>query len=294
MHLRLTILLIIAFTFSSLSFAKSTLLTEQHFSSVQQLIKHDSAPKHTILVMDDDDTLTKMPCNSTNKCQYIGGPAWYKWQSELPSNSPYRVAKNIDGLLAVNTLVLDATYMPLTEKDIPNILKYAKQKGVNVLVATARGSDMLNATENQLKKDHILNIIASDAIRTPAGKISFAGPYMPKDGKRPVVYQNGILYLAGQNKGVMLKDFLAKTNLTHKITHIIFIDDTLKNDQQVVAAFLNDRKIDVDSIYYTYLKKHKTDFLNGKEAKALQMQANASWKKIEASLKHDLPGFDLG
>lgn len=289
-----SLICITALLFSANLTAKSILLNKKYFSSIQALIAKDKQPTHTLLVLDNDDTLTTMPCSSAKHCQYLGGPSWYTWQSQLPPNSPYRVANNTGDLLAINTLILDMTKMPLVESNIPAVLKLAKQRGIRLLIATARGYDMLSATESQLKQDHVLKLIESDAVKTPTGAISFAGPYMPKNGKRLVVYQNGILYLAGQNKGLMLKAFLQKTQLTHKITRIIFVDDTLENNQQMADAYGQDSAVTVNNIHYTHLAARQMNFLSGKNAPALQARANLRWKHIKAALNHHLPGFKLG
>lgn len=275
------------------TYAESTLLTEKHFSVVKQMITNDKQPKHTLLVLDDDDTLTMLPCSSKSDCQYIGGPAWYQWQANLKPTNPDRVSTTTNGLLSVNTLVLDMSRSVLVEKDILDTLKLAKKRGVRILVATARGYNMLAATEKQLSENHLLSIISSDTITALNGKTSLPGPYLPKDAKYPIQYQNGILYLSGQNKGAMLKAFLNKTDKINDIKHVIFVDDTLKNDQQMAAEFKNDPNIQVDSIHYTYLKDHKLAFLKGNRAAQLQSTANKRWHTIKSSLNEALPGADL-
>lgn len=286
------ILLIIISFISCASFAKSTVVSMNQFNKLDSLIAKDQNPTHTLLVMDDDDTLTMMPCDA-RKCQYLGGPAWFQWQSELPANSPARAAKTFTGLLADNTFLMDMSHMPLVEQSIPQVLQNAKSKGIRLLVATARGSDMLGATERQFQEDQILSLIASDTITTPSGQPTFPGAYLPKHGTRSIAYQNGILYLAGQNKGVMLKDFLQKTHMSQQITHIIFIDDTYQNVKQVAEAYANNPLVDVTSIYYTHLQSHKGRFLTGTEALKLQHLAALRWKRIQQSLEHNLPGYNL-
>lgn len=282
-----------ALFFMSFSYAKSTIQTEKSFTAVAKLIQHDKHPSKTLLVLDDDDTLTMMPCRDANHCQYIGGPAWYEWQAHLPPNSPDRVEKRFSDLLTANALIMDMSQMPLVSPNVMETLKLAKQRGIRILVASARGENMVNATETQFSQDHILKLIESDTIKTPSGHVSFPGAYMPKHGVRPIVYQNGTLFLSGQNKGVMMQDFLQKTKLSNTITHIIFVDDTFKNDQQMAAAFHKNPLINVDCIYYTHLKAHKANFLHGKNAGHLQAIAKKRWERISASLKENLPGNDL-
>ena len=126
------------------------------------------------------------------------------------------------------------------------------------------------------------------AIRTPAGHISYPTVYFPKPwGKhtpRRIAYIRDVLYLSGQNKGEMLKQFLAKTHQTKNIHDIIFVDDTLKNVIDVANAYKNNPDVRVISIHYLRLVKHKKAFTKGKNAKKLQAIATRQWKNIKAIL----------
>lgn len=278
---------------TSTAFANSKIITSHSFQTVKTLLKNTKHPKNTLLALDDDDTLTMMPCPNDNKCQYLGGPAWFSWQTSLPKNSPDKVANSFSELLGVNRILFSLSEMPLVQKDIPTVLEYAQDHGVKILAATARGYQMAQATMRQFQEDRILKFFKDNAIITPKGGNGFVSTYLPERGSRKILYQNGMLYLAGQNKGLMLKDFLKKTNMTHKITHIIFVDDTLKNDQQVAAAYQHDQHVTVTCIYYTHLKTHKLAFTKGLKAKELQEKATKRWHHIAMALKDNLPGFTI-
>src|SRR3569623_232893 len=79
--------------FISASFADSTVISANSFKEVQSLLQKAKNPHHVLLALDDDDTLTMMPCPSPSRCQYLGGPAWFNWQSSLPANSKDRIWK---------------------------------------------------------------------------------------------------------------------------------------------------------------------------------------------------------
>lgn len=278
-------------------FADSTIVTADSFAQVQQMVEKDKQPHHLLLALDDDDTLTMMPCPSPSHCQYLGGPAWYTWQSQLPATSPVRIWKTFPQLLAINNLLFTMSEMPLTDKTIPAALQLTHQRGAYIVVASARGYDMMNATEKQFKDNGILNIIKESAIPTPRDHISFPGFYMPtpwrKEPVRPIAYVHGILYWEGQNKGVMLQQFLAKTKKTNAIKEIIFVDDQHSNVVDVAKAYKNDPHVHVISVYYTKLKEHKAEFLTGKNAKKLQATANAQWFAIRDALRKNVLGFNL-
>ena len=109
---------------------------------------------------------------------------------------------------------------------------------------------------------------------------------------RPIAYINGILYLSGQDKGVMLQQFLKKTKQKNNITEIIFADDDIQNAEDVANAFKNDRNINVISIHYTGMDAHKAAFLTGPNAAQLQAIENTRWYAIRSALKTQLPGYD--
>lgn len=283
--------IMIGLTYCSMSFASVIIETAHNFSAVKNLILNDKDPQHTLLALDDDDTLTMMPCPSQTNCQYLGGPAWFTWQSGLPAGTSDRVYNNFNQLLDINNIIFGLSSMPIVESDIPAILQTAHDLKMPMVVTSARGYQMIAATEKQFSEDNILNVIEDSAVKTAKNKISYAGNYIPEGATRPVAYENGILYLAGQNKGLMLEDFLAKTGQTNNIHEIIFVDDATKNVSDVANAFANNSAVDVISVHYTYLEKHKADFLTGRDSKKLQAAANAQWFGILTALKENLPGL---
>jgi len=282
------------FSYSLSGFANAIIETAPSFSMVQELILNDKDPQHTLLVMDDDDTLTMMPCPSQSNCQYLGGPAWFSWQESLPANDSNRVYSSFAQLLNIsNLLVAMSSDAPVVESDIPAILKTAQQLKMPMLVETARNYETIPATETEFSNDGILNIIENTALKTPSNNISFPGYYIPEGATRPVAYENGILYCAGQNKGLMLQDFLNRIKQVDNIHEIIFVDDTQKNVTDVASAYESDTAINVIGVYYTYLEAQKNAFTIGPDAKKLQATANAEWHTVDAALKKNLLSLSL-
>lgn len=187
--------------------------------------------------------------------------------------------------------------MPLTDSKIPATLETAQQHGIKTIVASARGYDMQNPTETQFIQDGIFDLIRNNAIKTPNQHTSFSGTYYPtawnNKSVRAISYVHGILYLAGQNKGVMLQQFIAKTKNTHKIRTIIFVDDTMQNVKDVAKAYAKDSATHVISIHFTRLAAHKAAFLSGQRAKKLQAQANHQWVAIRNAMRKNLIGSNF-
>lgn len=294
-NIRVLCLILGTFFISTHVFATSQIISANSFNQVRQLILHAKNPHHLLVVLDDDDTLTMIPCpnqKSVALCQYLGGPAWFAWQMTLSPSNPQSVG-NFSQLLKINTLLLNMSKMPLDDPSIPSALAAAHQVGAHILVATARGYSMLGSTETQFQQDGILNTIEQNALKTPSDHITFPGYYFPKPwGKhaqpRRIAYIDGVLYLSGQNKGVMLQQFLQKMHQTKNITQVIFVDDTFQNVKDVAAAYANISNVNVTSIHFTRLAAHKAALTQGKNAKLFQAAATKQWNQLKTSMKHNL------
>jgi len=285
------------------AFASSTMISVQHFKELEQKVKEPGTKdfSNTLVVMDDDDTLTMMSCpdqTGTNTCQYLGGPAWFSWQKGLAKGSPYRVANSFEDLLKIGTLLFAINDMVYTEHDVPTVLNSLTESKARLLVLTARGPGNSSATARQfadlpvagLKHMNFLELISHNSLIGNKSQInSIAGPYQPcNDSKdRPVSYQQGIMYVAGQNKGEMLKCLLDSTESSF-IKHIFFIDDTLKNVEDVYDAFEDSKKYEVVAIHYLALKDHKNALTKGPMAKIYQDNAKSRWNKIKKTLGSEL------
>ncbi|CAG9297852.1 DUF2608 domain-containing protein [Celerinatantimonas diazotrophica] len=252
---------------------------------------------HSLIVMDDDDTLTMMKCTdqkNPKKCQYIGGPAWYSWQSSLieKPDSIYKIANSKKQLENISSLLLSINNMPYTDKNIPNILSELVSKGAKLLVLTARGSSDSSATENQFSKLNIifknknesfLKFIQSHSLTGKKNNISsLAGSFSPLKKGIPVSYQKGIMYVSGQNKGTMLEALLARTN-SEKINNIFFIDDTQHNVKDVYHSFKNISKYNTYAYYYTKLASHKSALTEPKN-NIYQAEAMYRWLTLKNAL----------
>ncbi len=94
--LRYSTLLFMLF-FSGLSLASKQYTTDD-FKVIKRfinttLIKHQGyRPKNILLVLDDDNTLTTNDKHcaqiGSRDCQYLGGVAWWDWQTQLMHDNP--------------------------------------------------------------------------------------------------------------------------------------------------------------------------------------------------------------
>lgn len=253
----------------------------------------------TLLVMDDDDTLTMMKCDTKNpskeNCQYLGGPAWFAWQQKLLDKNQ-SIAKNFNELLDISNLLFSLNNMEYTQNDVPDVLKSLTNAQLNLLVLTARGGEAADATTNQFsnlytdttKKSTLMELIQNNALKGKRSKItSIASPFNVKGQKKEVTYKQGVMYISGQNKGELLH-YLLKNTRSFNIKNIVFIDDTLQNVKDVDSAFKDSSRYNVRAYHYTALQKHKNMLTKGKNAQKYQKWANDRWDSIKKVLNKQL------
>lgn len=266
----------------------------------------------TLIVMDDDDTLTMMPCPAATPtpatCQYLGGPAWFNWQNDLLStytanggSTPLdgQVATTADDLYDISDLLLSLNQMTATDSDLMSTLTTFQASGAQLMVLTARDTDVTTVTEGQFKgvvagggAPTLFDVISTSApLWLETGKTSAAGTIgWPEfcDVKTPIAYQNGAIYATGQNKGDVLACFLGYTNY-ETIRRIFFLDDTAQNVADVHQAFLDQDLIEVQALHFTGLSAHKAAF-GTVDATLTPYQAMAKerWDAVSAALTGNL------
>lgn len=265
-------------------------------------------PTATLVVMDDDDTLTMMPCPQGSKpknCQYLGGPAWFAWQEDLQKNdtdSPYLITQDFDQLLEVSTLLFAMNNMVYTENDLPDVLAKLSSKGVRLLVETARGVETSSATAAQFQAldagdSSFARLIEKNSlVMDDSGSASLPSPYTPCNipGSRPVSYQQGVMYVAGQNKGTMLQCLLQSyesqsvDNPALPIRNIVFIDDTQANVDAMYQAFKGQQRYAVKALHYNAFDEHKNALTQGPKAKTFQDNARRRWEAISQVMQRHL------
>ncbi|MEM1302639.1 MAG: DUF2608 domain-containing protein [Pseudomonadota bacterium] len=259
-----------------------------------------------LIVMDDDDTLTQVPCSdpsSAETCQYLGGPAWYSWQeSLLGSGSEYQVAQTSDDLISISSMIFGMMDMAFTDPGIATELAGLADGGAKMLVLTARGGSDVSPTQRQfadlpstVSGQSFAAFIKSNGLTSPlsglpsvASPVDMQGPEASCTSQRPVTYSDGVMYVAGQNKGTMLHCLLARTQ-SSGVQNIVFLDDTLANVTDVFTDFAGQTSgPNVLALHYTRLEAHKAALTVGDKADQLQATAAARWNTLDQALTSSL------
>lgn len=235
------------------------------------------SPSKIAVVVDIDNTLLSMN-------QPLGGDAWFNWQADLIAKNDLTdaVATNLNELLNVQGLLFSISSMHPADLQNPQIIQTLQKLGFPLFALTSRGLEFQNATLRELKKNGYDFTNSS-----PGPQFGFAGNYLPYDltdlsysgisqeevdrwklaAAKPVLFQNGIFFGAGQHKGAMLKSILAKSHF--KPCGIVFIDDTAKNTERVWDAYAS-TSVDISVIRYGFLDDEVTQFTNSDKSQVKQ------------------------
>jgi hypothetical protein len=261
LRLTLTALILSTATSAFASLKLETKSMKEIYTKVLEMGKKHGVT-NVLAVFDIDNTLLAFKKN-------FGSDQWFTWQSKncvgkktLPENC---VTTSFGQLLKIQGQIFALGPMIPTESKLPGYIKDLQSKGYKVIALTSRGHEFRNSTENELKSN---GYNFSDSALGP--KAGYAGKYKPYDYKnfsasgitaaekkiaklkdkapRSVSYNYGVYMTAGQNKGIMLKNLLNKTNSNFKA--IIFADDHIKHTIRMQAIF----KDIVDLTTYRYGK----------------------------------------
>lgn len=270
------------------SFASSELFTANNFHQIAAILKQHTQPSNTLIVFDDDDTLTTLSCPNTKHCQYLGSPAWFDWQRSLQADDHQRIGSTFTDLIEADTLIIDSSQMILTDKSEHSVIKNLQADGYHMIVETARKYNLENATEKQLDQNRLLALFQTNTLKPKYSAGAVASPFTVAYFKRRVVYANGIYYVCGQNKALLLNALLPKLKQTDKLNTLVLIDDAQNNIDSFYQIYKSNKKIHGIAIHYTKLNKHQANFLANAK---LHQLVTKRWLAIHTALKQNLLGY---
>jgi hypothetical protein len=176
-----------------------------------------------LVVLDIDNTLLAME-------QDLGSDQWYYWQQALAGEDPCS-ALLVDDRLAVQGALFYASAMRPTQPDAALQVRRMQDAGLRVIALTARGADYRLQTFRELRRNDFS--LWNTAWPSPTGH---AEQFTPAGFTRPVHYEDGVLFAAGQDKGVALQALLERSGAERPVL-ILMVDDKRANLQQVMQAF---------------------------------------------------------
>lgn len=236
-------------------------------------------PKTTLMVFDLDDTLITMS-------QPLGSVGWWDWQQELQkqgSDSEKLVTKDYQQLVRIQNILFQLVKMEVTDEYVLPFLKDAIKQGTMLMGLTARGQEHLSATLMQLKDNQFMLeeqlIFKKHGLELNHNKTSIAGTVHCPQFNREVIYQQGIMFLDGEDKGEALLCMLTKTK--QNIKTILFVDDTKGNTISMNKAFANRDDLLVLNVFYTKENAKEQEI---KTNPNVQEQLFEQWNLIKKNL----------
>jgi hypothetical protein len=117
------------------------------------------------------------------------------------------------------------------QADASQLIQRIQDAGVKVIVLTARGPGCQSHTFADLHNNDF--DFSSHAWPPIEG---YPEPFLPAGADHPVVYQDGVFFTAGQNKGLMLKALLEKTGGSQPVL-IVMADRSRESLNEVMKEF---------------------------------------------------------
>jgi hypothetical protein len=174
-------------------------------------------------VFDIDNTLLAME-------QGLGSDQWYHWQKALEAEEPCS-AHLVDDRLAVQGALYFASAMRPTQASAAPQVRRLQDAGFRVIALSARGPDYRLATFRELRRNGFS--FWASAWPPAAG---YAEEFVPEGLDRPIRYEDGVAFAAGQDKGLVLQDLLKRSGEEAPLL-IVMADDKQDNLKAVMKAF---------------------------------------------------------
>lgn len=236
-------------------------------------------PTTTLMVFDLDDTLITMS-------QPLGSVGWWDWQHELQKQQSYSdklFTKDYQQLVRIQNILFQLVKMEVTDEYVLPFLKDAATQGITLMGLTARGKEHLSATLMQLKDNQFMVgeklLFRENGLRLTNNKTSVVNKVHCPQFTRDIIYQQGIMFLDGEDKGEALLCALANTK--QDIKTIVFVDDAKRNIVSMDKAFANRNDLLVLNVFYTKENAKESEVqINS----TMQAQLFEQWSFIKKNL----------
>lgn len=217
--------------------------------------RSEGANHRVLLIFDIDNTLLTMP-------QFLGSDQWFNYHAgQITAGKDPDFAAFSD-LIAVQTTLFSLGSMRTTQPEVGSLIEKANSAGVDVYLLSARGPELYSVTKRELGRNSIAfqaPVACSFVICSLGGSygdneirhaITATGGTAQASTYREIVMRDGVMMVAGQDKGTMLRVLLAAL-LPKAYDRIIFVDDTQKNIDSVAAAQVS---VPISLYHYTRIQ----------------------------------------
>ncbi len=238
----------------------------------------DVKPETTLMVFDLDDTLI-------TTTQPLGGVGWWDWQYELLKSGRQEdklFTKDYQQLVRIQNILFQLVKMEITDEQVLPFLIDSANQGAMLLGFTARSSEHLSATLTQLKDNRFFwkdKLIFKEKGLKLHDKTSLPGKVHCPQFRREVIYQQGIFFLSGEDKGEALSCVLSQS--PQNVKTIVFVDDARRNTLSMHKAFEHRDDILVFNVLYNRENAKEEEVQRDPDLQKLLFQ---QWNAIKNNL----------
>lgn len=202
---------------------------------------HATAPRgRVLLILDIDNTLLTMP-------QYLGSDRWFNRHAAAIAAKSNPDFSSLGELINAQTMLFGIASMRATEPNIPAMIANAERRETDIFLLSARGPELFDATRRELDRNGLQieppyacsfflctgdGVYRDDEIRAALAAIGEE----PSDSPyRDILIRDGMMLVAGQDKGVMLKLLMGAIG-RRRYSHVVVADDGRKNIDDIAAS----------------------------------------------------------
>ena len=256
--------------FPAISLAASTRVTIGQMIEAQKVVDEKSlkyGPENVLVVFDIDHTLLTTVGD-------LGSSYWFSWQADLiktAEKEPTQLFNSFPELVTQTANLFCALPMRPVERTTASFYNGIRQSKSPMFLLTARSSEMRETTERDLLENGLPfpnPVVGKEMKEWFVGKGHFTGDLTSEEIKtsdlekpRKVTYRNGIMMADGQDKGALIRAFIA-LNKMDSIKAVILIDDSKPNVGNLDRNFPNSQ-IDATSVHYMNEKDRFENFKKG-------------------------------
>ena len=200
-----------------------------------------AAPRgRVLLILDIDNTLLTMP-------QYLGGDGWFNHHAAMIAAGSDPDFRDMGELIAAQTMLFGIGSMRATEQGIPAMLTEAARQKIDLFLLSARGPDLYDATRRELDRSGLrieapyacsFFLCTDDGIYGDSeirAALTAIGEVPQPSSYRKILIRDGVMLVAGQDKGVMLKLLMGAIG-GQDYAHVVVADDGRKNIDALAAS----------------------------------------------------------
>ena len=218
--------------------------------------------ENLLVALDIDNTLLAME-------QDLGSDQWFYWQKSLAENDPCS-SLYAGNRFAVQGALFHASAMRPTQHDAAEQLRRMQDAGLRVIALTSRGPEYRLQTFRELRR----NGMSFWATAWPP-QMGYPETFTPEGAARPVRYEDGVFFVAGQDKGAMLADLFERSGKPAPVL-VLAVDDKQANLNDIMQAF---------SFEPTKIHAWRYSREDDKVAAFNAVAADAHWDAIEPALR---------